>query len=289
MTPLGILKAARDGISTPEKWTKDSLARDAAGEPVRVLDANAVCWCAQGIVCKVSGVVIGVAETYTDAYRDARAMLRLCLHGGNLPEFIDDPATTHSDILALFGQAITKAEDAALPTPVTYLPALDAKFIEPNGRALATPKARMLPIKIGGCTREQLEEIGFIFGKAADASCITTLLPVGWEEKTGQQTANSLYSYLVDGKGRKRADIFFTDSVVSNRAGMTLHTRYGIDMYDDEAAVEGNTAVVTDCGVFVHALGTWYKGTDYALLKGQGEQWLDQRYPDWRNPFAYWD
>ncbi len=102
MTPLETLKAARDLISDPAKWTQGELARDADGEQVPPLDDNATCWCSIGAMRKVCGPK---ANFYDGAFR--RLYFKVPSKGA-VSEFND--THTHAEVLALFDAAIAGLE-----------------------------------------------------------------------------------------------------------------------------------------------------------------------------------
>lgn len=49
------LRATRKLIANPKRWTQDTLARNAAREPVVPYDPAAVCWCVEGALRKTLG------------------------------------------------------------------------------------------------------------------------------------------------------------------------------------------------------------------------------------------
>ena len=105
MTTLQILKAARELLSTPERWTKGWSARDAAGNRLATTDPDAVCWCAGGAVERITGGSTqsgGKAEIVLAIVLPDKA---ICLGLWN-----DAPSTTHADILALYDRAIALEE-----------------------------------------------------------------------------------------------------------------------------------------------------------------------------------
>lgn len=107
MNTLETLKAARDLISDPARWTQREYARDQFGNSAMATDGYATCWCALGAIRKVTG-------RENDIYRPAVAQLaRHC-------QVVDIPAgwavSTHNDthdhaeVLALFDAAIENLE-----------------------------------------------------------------------------------------------------------------------------------------------------------------------------------
>jgi hypothetical protein len=54
MTPLETLKAARQLISDPAKWTQGEFARDVDGNEVKAWSEDATCFCAYGAIQRVT-------------------------------------------------------------------------------------------------------------------------------------------------------------------------------------------------------------------------------------------
>lgn len=117
--------------------------------------------------------------------------------------------------------------------------------------------------------------------------------PQGWK-KVGQPD-HSMWSNLVDDKGRVRATIFYKAAFYDRSAQMSLSCRFGCafdyDRFDKENIGVAN---ITDGGKVVHtpepipANGEErYDVSDKA--NKVAVEWLDQNHPDWRNPGAYWD
>jgi hypothetical protein len=157
--------------------------------------------------------------------------------------------------------------------------------------------SEVLPKDCKGCTREQLESLGITFGKDVDDLFVEARLPAGWKK---QATSHSMWSELVDDKGRARAQIFYKAAFYDRSAHMHLSCRYSYngnypvtgygDNYDFEADREG---VVTDQGRVIWRTARKTK-RDSSLklvdeIEAEAKAWLEQRYPDWRNPLAYWD
>lgn len=101
MTPLETLKAARQLISDPAKWTQGELARDADGKQVPPLDDNATCWCSIGALRKAAG--------FGDIYKGPFGALYFKVPTkGSVSDFND--THTHAEVLALFDAAIAELE-----------------------------------------------------------------------------------------------------------------------------------------------------------------------------------
>lgn len=94
------LIAAKALIDTPEKWGKgrDSFPLTRLG--------GAKCLCAHGALFEAMGGEW--ASGSIEAIRKLRASLPS--EWRYTPEFNDDPATTHADIMALYDRAIEAAE-----------------------------------------------------------------------------------------------------------------------------------------------------------------------------------
>lgn len=152
-----------------------------------------------------------------------------------------------------------------------------------------------LPIK--DCPRKELEAMGVKFGGKVDDLFLSVTLPAGWKK---QATDHAMWSDLLDDKGRKRAAIFYKAAFYDRSAHMHLLCRYGVNQYSpcDEAgnAMDYSThthmrTMATDCGNPLWVFGVCPRG-DYEnrdALLAKATAWLDERYPEWRNPTKYWD
>lgn len=117
-------------------------------------------------------------------------------------------------------------------------------------------------------------------------------LPEGWEKKP---TDHSMWSKLVDDKGRERASIFYKAAFYDRSAHMSLSRRYNYHQDYDRCDKGEFVAIITDCGEPIHEtepliLTEGQKGYELSddVRKLAGE-WLDTHYPKWQNPAAYWD
>ena len=102
MTPLETLKAARQLITDPAKWTQGWLARNALGEHADVDSSSAVCFCSIGALCRVGSV----------AYYGAQRILERNISDGLSLGWFND-THTHAEVLALFDAAIAELEGVA--------------------------------------------------------------------------------------------------------------------------------------------------------------------------------
>jgi hypothetical protein len=158
---------------------------------------------------------------------------------------------------------------------------------EAAGQAMLCASAQ-LPKEMHGCTREQLEAIGFKFGADVDDLFVTCTLPPGWKK---QATDHSMHSDLLDDKGRRRAGIFYKAAFYDRKADMSMSRRFGVHSYEDGSDKEHSRVVVKDGGTVVHVAGE-YGRRDYTecdRLKTLAKAWLVERYPNWEDNFAYWD
>ena len=118
--------------------------------------------------------------------------------------------------------------------------------------------------------------------------------PQGWKKVA---TDHSMWSNLVDDKGRVRASIFYKAAFYDRSAHMSLSTKFGVSRdYDRQDKENVAVARVTDGGKVVHTTEPIQLPTDDRQkyeVAGQADkaavEWLDKNHADWRNPGAYWD
>ncbi len=106
MTPREILIAARALIAQPENWTKGAFALTSTGSLGRPGHEESTCFC-------VAGAIL-----HTQPSTSVRQILKLIekvLPGEfeSVPDFNDDPHTTHADVLAAFDRAIESLDEPA--------------------------------------------------------------------------------------------------------------------------------------------------------------------------------
>jgi hypothetical protein len=129
--------------------------------------------------------------------------------------------------------------------------------------------------------------MGFTFAeKPKDDLFISANFPAGW---TKQATDHSMWSKLLDDKGRERANIFYKAAFYDRKAHVHLIPRYGINT--DYDAKPKRVVYVVDCGKRIHKLGE-YASDDYKegrKLNAAGETWLTANFPEWKDATKYWD
>lgn len=158
---------------------------------------------------------------------------------------------------------------------------------EAAGQAMLCAAAQ-LPKEMHGCTREQLEAIGFKFGADVDNLFVSCTLPPGWKK---QATDHSMHSNLLDDKGRVRAGIFYKAAFYDRRADLNWSRRFRVSSYEDGADQDHSRVVVKDGSTVVYVAGE-YKARDYSACEGLeklARVWLTEQYPNWQDSFAHWD
>lgn len=153
----------------------------------------------------------------------------------------------------------------------------------------------MLPKK---CPREDLEKLGFVFGEEIDELFISVTMPEGWHK---QATDHSMWTDLLDEKGRKRGAIFYKAAFYDRKADMVpLQIRYHIGEawgdypaksdYDSELryyyVVDEETGNILFHTPALEKQAHWQKESE---RKAEARAFLKANFPDWENPLAYWD
>lgn len=100
------LKAARELISDPKRWTQGVSARDALGESVSSGSDDATCFCAIGALTRVTG-------DFSDRYYAARAYLWSFVsnkYGTGVAVADVNDEHGHTAVLEVFDKGIALAE-----------------------------------------------------------------------------------------------------------------------------------------------------------------------------------
>ena len=152
-----------------------------------------------------------------------------------------------------------------------------------------------LPIE---CPKTELETLGFVFGEPKDDLFVAVTFPDGWTKKA---TDHSMWSDLLDPKGRKRGAMFYKAAFYDRNAHMgRLATRYSVsaeyldaDLKPTHGEPAKYRAVVVDNATGDAILRTdTCDGRAYSVhtqLCVWAKQWLDEQFPQHCNPLAYWD
>lgn len=153
---------------------------------------------------------------------------------------------------------------------------------------------------LGGKEAELWKKIGVLLGNkvAGDPMFMNVTLPSGWSKRS---TDHSMWTDLIDDKGRKRASIFYKAAFYDRSARISIARRFSISRdYDrkdvilmrvkdgDVVRFTGNEySLLDEKGVYIS-----YDQQDVAEKFAIDEccTWLvDNRFPNYGDPTAYWD
>lgn len=132
---------------------------------------------------------------------------------------------------------------------------------------------------------KSFQRLGFTFDSSNDETC-KVKLPKGW-----RVISNQTSSIILDSKNRRR--IFSRMGFFSKKDDVKLLTRYHVS--SQRVANDRFSPIlvyVSDSdGHMIKGIdvcGT-YHSEDYDRLVKQAESYLDENFPNWRNPDMYWD
>ena len=145
-----------------------------------------------------------------------------------------------------------------------------------------------LPIDMRATLEEVTEHTGIKFGEPINDLFIAAELPEGWKK---QATNHSMHSDLVDQNGRKRAGIFYKAAFYDRSAHMYFNRFYGaICDYEDAPKFGLKGCDIKDANdKVVKRFKTKSDDTYSNDAQSRAQAWLGKNYPDWNNPWAYWD
>lgn len=151
-----------------------------------------------------------------------------------------------------------------------------------------------LPTEMKSSDREVLENAGVMFGTKVEGDDLFQYvdLPTGWSK---EPTSHSMWSYLVDDKGRRRASIFYNGSFWDRAAHLSTCRRFNCEIDYDQLNSNGLcVANVTNGPHTIHTtktivLGERMKYDVTEEARKLAETWLDAHYPNWRDEGMYWD
>lgn len=107
MTLLEHLKATRELIGTPDKWTQNVYSRDKLGSQCSIRSSEACKFCIMGAIRRVDD---SAAADKAYEYLKNYSPILDSYSKGQLVVYNDDSNTTHKDIIALLDKAIKDAE-----------------------------------------------------------------------------------------------------------------------------------------------------------------------------------
>ena len=154
-----------------------------------------------------------------------------------------------------------------------------------------------LPSDMFAEDRQVLEQAGVVFGDpvSGDNMFVNVNLPDGWNKVA---TSHSMWSDLVDDKGRKRASMFYKAAFYDRSAHLKTNRRFGIGMDYDRSDEGVIVKFVTDGDAKVFTTKEYpYTGEQYQegysaqerAATDEVEAWLEEHYPNWEDASAYWD
>lgn len=138
--------------------------------------------------------------------------------------------------------------------------------------------------------REAFEAVGFKFGEDVDELFVKCTLPAGWKREASD---HSMWSYIVDEEGRKRVGVFYKAAFYDRRADCRLEPKYAVQSEYPTYPRDANskvTVLITAGGLERRIIGD-VDYTDHdgeTRLRDEARAWLDQNYPLWKDPTAYW-
>lgn len=167
---------------------------------------------------------------------------------------------------------------------------------EKRGQADLVRNTR-LPIK--GSDSKEAKESPVTWGANVDKLFREATLPDGWKKIA---TVHPMWSHLVDHKGCVRARMFYKAAFYDTDAHIDFSSRYyAMRHYNDDGS--SMTFLVYDNGqgpekkaIYADTPAFPNRETDrdaYYTAQTEAEAkaaaWLNERYPEHRNPNAYWD
>ncbi len=160
---------------------------------------------------------------------------------------------------------------------------------------LSLVKASKLPKDMQG-QQAKFEKLGIKILGPADEIFNNVELPKGWSVKP---TDHSMWSDLLDEKGRKRAGMFYKAAFYDCHAHISLERRYSFNQYHEVGNPKDQVhqAIITDCGKEIAKIGkpmkTEYDRKDYFKemdkIRDECIQYLKTNFPEYDDPMAYWD
>lgn len=145
-------------------------------------------------------------------------------------------------------------------------------------------------------SRPVLEKLGIEILGEADDLFYNVNLPEGWSKVAED---HAMWSKLVDDRGYERAAIFYKAAFYDRKAHIGLLRRFSYGAKPvhgwDEIKTSPIVAMVTDGGkaIWVTEPMTPSEGRDsytiMDILENQAKLWLEERFPNYKDVYAYWD
>lgn len=145
-----------------------------------------------------------------------------------------------------------------------------------------------LPKKCIGCTWEQIEAMGVVCGDDVDDLFVRVQLPAGW---TIEPTDHSMWSKLLDDRGRERAMMFYKAAFYDRAAhiGLSRYVRVTRRYYDAEQETDAAVLAADGAVLFESARVPQNHFKTINQIEAAAHAWIRANYPDHENPLAYWD
>lgn len=137
---------------------------------------------------------------------------------------------------------------------------------------------------------DKLKKLGFKKLDEYDDIFFNAEIPEGWKK---EETDHSMWSHIIDNKGRIRANIFYKAAFYDRSSHLNLSRRFSALMDHDQ-----NQAFVKDCGKIIYRTAKlkYFRqdgDIEYYLhcdkIEEEAIDWLRKKYPDYQNDMAYWD
>jgi len=155
--------------------------------------------------------------------------------------------------------------------------------------------------------RKQFESLGFMFemdrvkaqNQGREHLFVNVKFPAGWKKVP---TDHSMWSKIVDDKGRERGAIFYKAAFYDRSAHVSLNNRFSVGReYAKEKGGTDTILVRDELGIVnrrVRVQGPDWSGDrakamrlseELEAMMDSHKKWLDEKYPQWHSPLAYWD
>lgn len=180
-------------------------------------------------------------------------------------------------------------------TIATYMP--DGIGIELQEKAGQAEVVRMsvLPRKIHNPELQHLDPVevyarlGIKVTGDADDLFYNVELPEGWQKRAED---HAMWSHLADEKQRQRVVVFYKAAFYDRKAHSFIERRFEYnELFDPvkEEYVRG-MGIIKDGGTEILRVQVYVPEGEYSrrYIDKWGEGWLEEHYPNWRDPFAYW-